>query len=134
MHEMGIACSILDAVAKAVANNAVDKQARRHPGVRATRVGVRIGELAAIDPEALRFCFEVMVRGTEQDGLQLEIDRVPRQHRCAGCQEEFVIRDYDFRCPRCGTVSLDFASGDELELTFVEVSEDESSSAGEKST
>ena len=57
MHEMGIACSILDAVAKAVANNAVDKQARRHPGVRATRVGVRIGELAAIDPEALRFCF-----------------------------------------------------------------------------
>ena len=84
MHEMGIACSILDAVAKAVANNAVDKQARRHPGVRATRVGVRIGELAAIDPEALRFCFEVMVKGTEQDGLQLEIERVPRQHQCAG--------------------------------------------------
>ncbi len=66
MHEMGIACSILDAVAK---------EAGRHPGVRATRVGVRIGELAAIDPEALRFCFEVMVKGTEQDGLQLEIER-----------------------------------------------------------
>jgi hypothetical protein len=31
-------------------------------------------------------------------------------------------------------VSVDFASGDELELTFVEVSEDESSSAGTKST
>ncbi|MGD0974998.1 MAG: hydrogenase maturation nickel metallochaperone HypA [Candidatus Korobacteraceae bacterium] len=125
MHEMVIACSILDAVAK---------EAQRHPGARATKVGVRIGELAAIDPEALRFCFEVMVKGTEQDGLQLEIDRVPRQHQCADCKEEFVIRDYDFRCPRCGTVSVDFASGDELELTFVEVSEDESSSAGTKST
>ena len=94
MHEMGIACSILEAVAN---------EERRHPGVRATRVGVRIGELAAIDPEALRFCFEVLVQGTEQDGLQLEIDRVPRKHRCRDCKEEFVIRDYDFRCPRCGT-------------------------------
>jgi hydrogenase nickel incorporation protein HypA/HybF len=125
MHEMGIACSILEAVAN---------EERRHAGVRATRVGVRIGELAAIDPEALRFCFEVLIRGTEQDGLQLEIDRVQRKHRCRDCKEEFVIRDYDFRCPRCGTVSVDFASGDELELTFVEVSEDESSSAGAKST
>jgi len=125
MHEMGIASSILDAVAN---------EARRYPGARATRVGVKIGELAAIDPEALRFCFEVMVKDTEQDGLQLVIERVPRKHQCAGCKEEFVIRDYDFRCPRCGTVSLDFASGDELELTFVEVSEDESSSAGTKST
>ncbi len=125
MHEMGIACSILDAVAN---------EEQRHSGVRATRVGVRIGELAAIDPEALRFCFEVMVQGTEQEGLQLEIERTPRKHRCAECKEEFVIHDYDFRCPRCGAVSVDFASGDELELTFVEVSEDESSSAGTKST
>ena len=125
MHEMGIACSILDAVAK---------EAKRHPGARATRVGVRIGELAAIDSESLRFCFEIIVQGTEQDGLQLEIERVPRKHRCADCKEEFVIREYDFRCPRCGAISTDFAGGDELELMFVEVSEDESSSAGAQGT
>jgi len=125
MHEMGIACSILDAVAKEV---------RRRPGARAARVGVRIGELAAIDPEALRFCFEVMVQGTEQDGLQLEIERVPRKHQCAECKQEFVICEYDFRCPRCGAVSMDFAGGDELELTFVEVSEDGASSAGAQGT
>ena len=77
MHEMGIACSILDAVAN---------EAQRHPGARATRVGVRIGELAAIDPESLRFCFEMIVQGTEQDGLQLEIERVPRKHQCAELQ------------------------------------------------
>jgi len=122
---MGIASSILEAVAN---------EERRHAGVRATRVGVRIGELAAIDPEALRFCFEVLVQGSEQDGLQLEIERVQRKHRCPDCKEEFVIRDYDFRCPRCGTVSVEFAAGDELELTFMEVSEDEPSSAGTKST
>ncbi len=125
MHEMGIACSILEAVAN---------EAQRHPGARATRVGVRIGELAAIDSEALRFCFEMIVQGTEQDGLQLEIERVPRKHRCAECKEEFVIREYDFRCPRCGAMSTDFAGGDELELMFVEVSEDESSSAGAQGT
>ena len=42
MHEMGIANSILDAVRT---------EAGRYPGTRPTKVGVRLGELAAIDPE-----------------------------------------------------------------------------------
>ena len=48
MHEMSIATSIL---------TAVTTEAARYPGSRARRVGVRIGELAGIDPESLRFCF-----------------------------------------------------------------------------
>lgn len=124
MHEMGIAASILDAVSE---------EEKRH-AARATRVGVRIGELSAIDSEALRFCFEVLAKDTVQDGLQLEIDRVPRRHQCPDCRQEFEVRDYDFQCPRCGRLCMDFAAGDELDLTFVELEENEPSSAGTKST
>jgi len=59
MHEMGIASSILEAACK---------EARLHPGHRAAKVGVVIGEYAGVDTESLRFCFETLA-----DGLELEI-------------------------------------------------------------
>ena len=42
---------------------------------RPTKVGVRIGELAGIDPESLAFCFEALVKGTEMEPLELVIER-----------------------------------------------------------
>ena len=125
MHEMGIASSILQAVAS---------EARRHPESHPVRVGVKIGELAAIDADALRFAFEVLVQGTEHEGLQLDIEMVPRKHSCAACGHEFVVRDYDFECPRCEAISVDFAGGDELDLAFLELEENGPSTAGTKST
>ncbi|MGA2992854.1 MAG: hydrogenase maturation nickel metallochaperone HypA [Candidatus Korobacteraceae bacterium] len=125
MHEMGIASSILHAVAS---------EAGRHPGSRPVRVGVKIGELAAVDAECLRFAFEVLVQGTEHEGLQLDIEIVPRRHSCPVCGQQFVVRNYDFECPRCHAVSVDFAGGDELDLAFVELEENGPSTAGTKST
>jgi len=69
MHEMGIANSVLEAVRVEVT---------RRPGARATKVGLRLGEWAGVDAESLRFCLEVLVKGTELDPLALEIDFRPR--------------------------------------------------------
>ena len=56
MHEMGIASAVLDAVRA---------ETRRFPDGHICKVGVRIGELAGVDPDSVSFCFEVLVRGTE---------------------------------------------------------------------
>lgn len=125
MHEMGIANSILEAV---------EKEASRYAGTRATKVGVRIGELAAIDVESLKFCFEVLARDTMLDGLQLQIEFCPRRHRCPDCERTFVVRDYDCRCPQCNQVAVECVGGDELELAYVEVEENEPSAAGKESS
>jgi hypothetical protein len=58
MHEMGIASSILEAVAK---------EERLYAGHRAAKVGVLIGEFAGVDTESLRFCFETLANGLELD-------------------------------------------------------------------
>ena len=79
MHEIGIASSIIDAVRKEIA---------QHPLDRAERVGIRIGELTALDKSALQFCFEVLTRDTELERLKLEVDCVPRRHRCPNCPNE----------------------------------------------
>jgi hydrogenase nickel incorporation protein HypA/HybF len=66
MHEVGVANGILEAVRKETA---------MRPAARATKVGVRIGEMAGIDPESLAFCFEALVKGTEMEPLELAIER-----------------------------------------------------------
>jgi hydrogenase nickel incorporation protein HypA/HybF len=125
MHEMGIANSVLEAVRT---------EAARYPGSVACKVGVKIGELAAIDADALRFCFEALIRDTELESLKLEIVHCPRRHRCAVCRNEFVVHDYEFQCPQCGELESECIGGDELALAYLEVEEDEAIAVGEKSS
>ena len=66
MHEVAVAGGILDAVR---VETAAQKPAR------AVKVGVRIGEMAGVDPESLAFCFEALVKGTDLEPLELKIER-----------------------------------------------------------
>jgi hydrogenase nickel incorporation protein HypA/HybF len=65
MHEMGIACSVLDAV---------QKELLRYPGYRAASVRVRIGEFAGVNGESLRFCFDAIVKDSSFAPLELDIE------------------------------------------------------------
>jgi hydrogenase nickel incorporation protein HypA/HybF len=125
MHEMGIANSVLEAVKAEMV---------RYPGNYPCKIGVRIGEMAAIDQDAFRFCFEAMVHETELESLALEIETCPRRHRCQACGHEFVVHDYDSRCPQCTGLATTCISGDELELAYLEVEEYGPSAVGAKST
>jgi hydrogenase nickel incorporation protein HypA/HybF len=65
MHEMGVASSVLDAIRK---------ESEGYPGEKASRVGLRIGEFVAVDPDSLRFCFEAIVKSSDLAPLVLEIE------------------------------------------------------------
>jgi hydrogenase nickel incorporation protein HypA/HybF len=125
MHEMGIANSVLEAVRSEMV---------RYPESYPCKVGVRIGEMTAIDQEALRFCFDAMILETDLESLELGIEVCPRRHRCQVCGNEFSVCDYDSRCPQCASLETTFISGDELELAYLEVEEYGSSAVRAKST
>jgi hydrogenase nickel incorporation protein HypA/HybF len=116
MHEMSIASSVLDAVRREMA---------RRPGERACQVALRVGVMAAVDAESLRFCFEALVRGTDLEPLGLEIELCPRRHRCPECRHEFAVEEYEVRCPACGCAVTECIGGDELDLAYLEVEEPE---------
>lgn len=120
MHEMGIANSVLDAVRT---------ETRRFPGGHIYKVGVRIGELAGVNPDAMSFCFEALVRGTELEPLALEIEFCPRRHQCRACGHSFTAAADDSECSECGMAGSQFLGGDELELAYLEV-EDGARAAG----
>jgi Zn finger protein HypA/HybF involved in hydrogenase expression len=64
MHELGIAQSILDAV---------ETELRPHPGARAVKIGVTVGEFAGVDRDSVAFCFEAIVKGTPFEALVLDL-------------------------------------------------------------
>jgi hydrogenase nickel incorporation protein HypA/HybF len=112
MHEMGIASSVLDAVRV---------ETHRFPNGHVYKVALRIGELAGVDPDAVAFCFDALVRGSELEPLALEIERRPRRHVCAVCGEAFTAANEDSTCPACGSANAIFSGGDELEIAYLEV-------------
>jgi len=114
MHEIGIANSILDAV---------KAEMGKRPGSVPRSVGVRVGELSAVDPDALRFAFDVLRKGTNLECLEFEIETCPRRHLCPKCNCEFIVVELDSRCPQCGREPTKCISGDQLEIAYLELEE-----------
>jgi hydrogenase nickel incorporation protein HypA/HybF len=117
---MGIANSVLDAIRL---------EMRRFPNGHIQKVGVRIGELAGVNPDAMSFCFEALVRGTELEPLALDIEYCPRRNRCRACNHAYAAAMDNSSCPKCGEMESEFVGGDELELAYLEV-EDGTCAAG----
>ena len=105
------------------------RKARRFPAGHIYKVGVRIGELAGVDPDAMSFCFEALVRGTELEPLALDIEYCPRRYQCRACGHSLLHAKEDLACPECGGPDSQFLGGDELELAYLEV-EDGARAAG----
>jgi hydrogenase nickel incorporation protein HypA/HybF len=114
MHELGIATSILECV---------QAEAKRHPYGRITKVGVKVGELAGVDRDALQFGFDVLVKDTEWEPLVLDLEYVPRMQRCSKCAYEFRMTDFDPRCPLCAEFFTVCIRGEELDIAYMEVDE-----------
>jgi hydrogenase nickel incorporation protein HypA/HybF len=112
MHELGIAQGIIDRVAR---------EMLRHPGGHARAVGVKVGEISSVDPDALSFGFEALVKDTEWQRLVLEIDYCVRRHRCPDCGTEFNVSDFETSCIACGNAATVMISGDELDIGYIEV-------------
>jgi hydrogenase nickel incorporation protein HypA/HybF len=114
MHELSIASEIMDAVRR---------EAEKRPGAHVAKVGVRVGALSGVEPEALNFGFSALVQGTDLDPVALEIERVPRRQHCPACDLTFAVQDESLACPRCSHVETVFAGGDELDIAYLELEE-----------
>jgi hydrogenase nickel incorporation protein HypA/HybF len=112
MHELSIAQSIVDSARE---------HAARNDGRRVLRVGVRVGAISGVAVEALEFCFEMTVKGTDLDGAGLDLERVPVRFRCRGCAHEFQPVDFEAACPACGGGDASMIAGDELALAYLEL-------------
>jgi hydrogenase nickel incorporation protein HypA/HybF len=107
MHEMSIAESVLGIVADT---------ARRAGLARVSDVRLEIGALAAVETQALRFCFDSVTRGSVAEGAELVIDELPGAAWCFGCSESVAIAARTDECPRCGGVRLQVTGGTDMRV------------------
>lgn len=103
--------SILDSCRTAVA---------KHGGGRLEEVRVAVGELAAIEPDLLRFAWEAVVAAGPDAACRLEVEWRPARQLCASCGEEKprAAGSWLRLCPDCGQ-PLQIEGGDELDILHV---------------
>ncbi len=109
MHELSITRGIVATVVE---------HAR---GRKISGVTLRIGQLAGIELQALRFCFDLCAEGTVLDGATLHIDEVPARARCTECREALAIDKPVAVCPCDKRARLTIESGEELLIHSMEV-------------
>jgi hydrogenase nickel incorporation protein HypA/HybF len=112
MHEVSI-------MAEAV--RMAEETARAAGRASVTGLKLRVGSLSGAVPEAMRFAFDVVCRGTLAEGAWLEIESIPAACWCATCKTEFAGVDWVNECPRCRNVSGELRRGRELEIAAVEI-------------
>jgi len=117
MHEIGIALQIVDIAAASIPPN-IGK-------ARVEKVNLRIGKLAAVVPESLRFCFEMAAKDTPLQGALLNIEELPVVAKCNDCGIQWTIRGLLFRCEKCQSSSIEIISGRELDIQSIEIAEGE---------
>lgn len=122
MHELSIALALIEAASE---------ERHRLGDVHVEALHVRIGQLTAVVPDALRFSFDLAAEGTVIAGARLEIESLPVVVSCATCGNSTLDSLAILRCPDCdGPAEL--VSGRELELRALEVRDEPGDGAGDR--
>ncbi|MEU7422999.1 hydrogenase maturation nickel metallochaperone HypA [Streptomyces sp. NPDC040750] len=104
MHELSIATAVVDELEPLAGAETVRS------------VTLRVGELAAVVPEALHLAFSLATEGTTLAGAELLIETVEGRARCDGCGHESPTgMPPVLWCEQCA-LPLVLLSGRELEI------------------
>ncbi len=112
MHELSLVESIVALI---------EDERQRQAFSRVRLVSVHVGALGYVEPDALRFCFDAVTRGTAAEGAVLSITTVAGVGTCPACRETVALADRFDACPLCGCAQVMMIAGDELRLAELEV-------------
>lgn len=111
MHEMALAEGVLQIVEDA---------ARREGLRRIHAVWLEIGQLASVEPEAMRFCFDAVTRDSVAAGARLEIVATAGAAWCNACCAPVALAALGDACPSCGGYRLRVTGGTEMRVKELE--------------
>ncbi len=112
MHEMSLCESIVQIL---------EENAKSQGFAKVKTVWLEIGGLSGVEPEAMRFSFDAVTRGTLADRARLEIIEVPGQAWCLQCARNVAVKQRFDACPDCGGYQLQVTGGEEMRIKELEV-------------
>ena len=114
MHELSICQALLEQVEAAT---------RGHAG-RVDRIRVSVGPLAGVDAGQLERAFELAREGTVARHARLAIASAPARVLCRDCGAQSEVSPNRLLCARCGSWRTRIASGDELLLLGIDLTDE----------
>lgn len=112
MHEMALAESVREIV---------EHTARAHGAWRVAAVRLEIGKLSQVEVEAMRFAFDVVMRGTLAATARLDITETDGSAWCMRCSQPVAIAQRGDGCPRCGGHPLQVTGGERMRVMDIEI-------------
>ena len=100
---------------------AIEESAQAQGFQRVRGVVLEVGCFAGVDPEALRFAFEVVTGGTVAEGACLTLEEPLGTGWCAACNQGLPVRSRLDPCPLCEGFPLRVTGGTELRLKALDV-------------
>lgn len=112
MHEMSLAEGVLQLI---------EDSAKTQNFSRVKTVWLEIGQLAGVEVEAMKFCFEAVVNDSIAQGAELVIIELPGQAWCLHCAEVVNVTALYDACPKCGSHQVQVTGGNEMRVKELDV-------------
>ena len=112
MHEMSLCEGMLDIL---------KQQAAKQNYSIVKTVFLEIGKLSNVEPDAMRFAFPVVMRGSLAENAILEITEVTGKAWCMQCQQNVVIEQRYDGCPLCESHQLQITDGQQMRIKELDV-------------
>jgi hydrogenase nickel incorporation protein HypA/HybF len=115
MHEASIVAELLNIAVNECIKNGYSK---------IESIKILVGKATGVMIDSLFFSFNVLKEGTPAANANLIIEEISVRGICKDCKKEFESNEnyIIFECPNCGSLSTKLISGKELNITELEIS------------
>lgn len=105
LHELGVVIEVVSKVEKFAKENKVEK---------IETLILQIGELSSMIPKYIEAVYPAAADGTMLEETKLEIEILPGNGLCNGCEKVFNILQNNGECPHCASRDWELLSGKEF--------------------
>jgi hydrogenase nickel incorporation protein HypA/HybF len=110
VHELALCAAIADIAS------------RRAGPRRVEVVHLKVGQLRQVVPDALTFCWSILVEDTDLAGATLDLDQIDAELTCRECGTRSAVGfPPTLTCGRCGGFDVAVLSGEEFEVTALDL-------------
>ena len=118
MHELSVAQSLIDHIARSVPQRDLPK---------IMSVCVRLGAVSGVVKDSLEFSFTALTAGTTLENVRMEFEERPYVVHCRSCDSR-TSNDLGIAvCEACGSTETTVESGTELDIVYLELNDESDS-------
>lgn len=112
MHEMSLAEGLIQVL---------EENAKTQDFHRVKKIWLEVGQLANVELESFRFCFDSVCKRSLAEGSVLIVEEVEGSAWCLECSKSVSVNSLADPCPICGSFQIQITGGQEMRIRELEV-------------